>query len=115
MMDPTPEHREFPRAPVGVSVRYWEWGTARQAEALEVSANGLFLKTPQVLSEGARLTVRLELPGLHGITVLGQVVRTVKGGLLAAAGMGVRFVDLSPSQRALINDFVAARAIPAPA
>lgn len=114
-MDTHSEHREFPRAPIGVAVRYWEWGTARQAEGVELSANGLFLKTTQVLPEGARVTVRLELPGQRGMTVLGEVVRTVKGGLLAVAGMGVRFVDLSPSQRELISDFVAARALPATA
>jgi len=114
-MQTHPEHREFPRAPIGVPVRYWDWGTARLAEGLELSANGLFLKTTQILAEGARLTVRLELPGRQGMTVLGQVVRTVKGGLLAVAGMGVRFVDLSPSQRELINQFVATRAVPATA
>ena len=40
------------------------------------------------------------------------MVRTVQGGVLAAAGMGVRFLDISPSQRRLLADYVGARGLP---
>ena len=103
------EHREFPRVPVSGTVRTWEWNRVSQAQAVEISGGGMFVKTREVLPEGTHLTVRLEVPGKGGLTVLGQVVRTVKGGVLAAAGMGIRFLDLLPSQRRLILDFVESR------
>ena len=46
---------------------------------------------------------------IWAFTVLGKVVRTVKGGLFAPPGMGVRFVDLSPGDRQTILDYVARR------
>jgi uncharacterized protein (TIGR02266 family) len=108
----SPEHREFRRAPLTGTVRFWEWDQARTAQAREVSGGGLFVETPAPMAEGRHVTVRLELPGARGITVLGRVVRTVHGGMLAAAGMGIRFLDLSPSQRRSITDFVERRALP---
>ena len=104
------EHREFTRAPLSGAIRYWDWDRVQQGEAFEISGNGLFLKTRQVLPEGAHVTLRLELPGQHhGMTVLGRVVRTVQGGILAVAGMGIRFLDLSPSQRQVIQTFAESR------
>lgn len=105
------EHREFDRVPVSGTVRYWSWNEPRQAQALELSGGGIFVKTADPLPEGAHVTVRVEVPGKGGLTVLGQVVRTVKGGMLAVAGMGIRFLDLLPSQRRLITDFVASRQV----
>lgn len=102
----TAELRETCRAPLSGAVRFWDWNQPRIAEAREVSPGGIFVATREPLAEGAHLTLRLELPGERGITVLGRVVRTVKGGVLAVAGMGIRFLDLSPSQRQLIKDFV---------
>ncbi|GMU60200.1 MAG: PilZ domain-containing protein [Myxococcales bacterium] len=106
------EHRHFRRAPLTGPVRFWDWSQPRTALAREVSAGGVFVQTPSPMPEGAHVTVRLELPGAQGMTVLGRVVRTVQGGVLAAAGMGIRFLDLSPSQQRRISDFVAARALP---
>jgi uncharacterized protein (TIGR02266 family) len=103
-------HRQFPRAPMSGPVKFFQWNEPRQAEVTEISGGGVFLRTQQVLAEGAMVTLRVTLPGLkRAFTVLGKVVRTVKGGLFAPPGMGVRFVDLAPGDRQTILDYVARR------
>lgn len=103
------EHLELPHAPLTGTVRYWEWNQPRTGEGVEISGNGLFIRTQHVLPEGAHLTLRLELPALPGMTVLGRVVRTVRGGKLTGSGMGIRFLDLTPEQHERIVAFVAHR------
>lgn len=108
------ENREFHRAPLTGPVKFFEWDRASAADAVEISGSGIFLKTRQLLAEGSMLTLRLTLPGLkHAFTVLGKVVRTVKGGLLAPAGMGIRFLDLRPTDREAILAYVSQRALEA--
>ena len=106
---PDNEHLELERAPLTGTVRYWEWNQPRIGEGVEISANGVFIRTATVLPEGAHLTLRLELPALPGMTVLGRVVRTVHGGKLSGAGMGIRFLDLTPEQHERIVGFVSQR------
>ena len=108
------ENREFNRAPLSSPVKFFEWGKAIAADAIEISGSGIFLKTHVLLGEGTMLTLRVTLPGLkHAFTVLGKVVRTVKGGLFAPAGMGIRFVDLMPAERQVICAYVSQRALEA--
>lgn len=93
-------------------VKYFEWDQVRQGVAAEISSGGLFMKTAAVLPEGSLLTLRLALPGLEAaFTVLGRVVRTVRGSLLNPAGMGIRFVDITPSARRSIHAYVAQRGL----
>ncbi len=104
------DHREFARAPMSGTVKFFDWNQPSAAEGTEISAGGMFLRTRAVLAEGAMVTVRVTLPGLkRAFTVLGKVVRTVKGGLFTPSGMGVRFVDLSPGDRQTILEYVARR------
>lgn len=106
------EHREFQRAPLSGEVKFYEWDQLRQAVATEISGGGIFLRTSESLPEGSMLTLRVNLPGVRkAFTVLGKVVRTVKGGLMAAPGMGVRFLDLQPTDRASILEYVSTRAL----
>ena len=110
--DAMSEHREHGRAPLMGSVKFFEWNQARQADAAEISASGVFLKTDDSLPEGTHVTLRLAIPGMErAVTVLGRVVRTVKGSFLNPAGMGVRFLDLAPSVRQAISLYVARRSV----
>jgi hypothetical protein len=107
------ENRELPRAPFSGHVKFFDWGRAQAAEAVEISGSGIFLKTESSLCEGSMLTLRLSLPGVRSaFTVLGKVVRTVKGGRFAAAGMGIRFIDLRPADRDAIVAYVSYRTAP---
>lgn len=103
--------RQFPRAPMSGAVKFFDWNQPRQAEGTEISGGGIFLGSREVLAEGAMVTVRVALPGFkRAFTVLGKVVRTVRGGIFSPPGMGVRFVDLAPADRQTILEYVARRA-----
>jgi hypothetical protein len=104
--------RQFPRAPLSGAVKFYEWNRAMHAEASEISGAGIFLKTAEALPEGSLLTLRVSIPGLSAaFTVLGKVVRTVRGGLFRPAGLGVRFIDIQASARASILQYVAERSL----
>lgn len=106
------EHRQHGRAPLSGLVKFFEWNQPYEASAAEISAGGVFLKTAEALPEGTHLTLRLLVPGMEtAVTVLGKVVRTVKGGLLKPAGMGVRFLDIAPSVRESISLYVERRSM----
>lgn len=105
--------RKYLRAPLSVPVKFFNWDRPMEADALGISPEGIFLKTPQTLPEGSLLTLRLSLPGwAQAFTVLGKVVRTVQGSVLRPAGMGVRFIDISSPARAILSEYVAQRALP---
>ena len=104
-----PEAPEL-RVPLVGPVKFFDWNKPQQAEALEISVRGVFLKTLTPLSEDRLLTLRLQLPdGSKAFTVLGKVVRTVKGSLFRPGGMDIRFVDLSAVDRASIEAYVQRR------
>jgi hypothetical protein len=103
------EHRTYERAGTSAVVRYWFAEGHGQAVVRELSPAGVFLRTPTVLPEGARLTIRLEVPGLRSMTVMGSVVRTVLGGATSATGMGIAFLHLYPSERENLAAFVSRR------
>jgi len=100
--------RKYPRAPLSGSVRYYEWNEPLEAKAAEISASGIFLCTRASLPEGSMLTLRLHIPGqLRPFTALGKVVRTVRGGVVRTAGMGIQFVDIAAGDRKSIAEYVA--------
>ncbi len=94
------------------SVKLFDWDRPLAANAAEISAGGVFLRTSEALPEGSMVTLRLTIPGMKGaFTALGKVVRTVKGGWLKPGGMGIRFVDISSSAREAIGAYVEARGL----
>ncbi len=103
--------REYPRAPFGVEVRFYEWDKAHVARGHEIGGGGLFLETTAPIPEGTRLTLRVTLPAGAAFTVLGEVVRTVRGGPMRKPGLGVRFLDLAARDRDAILDYVARHSV----
>jgi c-di-GMP-binding flagellar brake protein YcgR len=91
-------------------VKFFDWNRPFQAGAEQISASGVFLRTTSELPEGSMLTMRLTIPGLaRAFTVLGRVVRTVRGSLLRTPGLGVHFVDIADCDRRALLEYVAVR------
>jgi c-di-GMP-binding flagellar brake protein YcgR len=106
----TAEKRTHCRVPYSGRVDYYCWDQRRSAEALEISADGIFLRSSEVLPEGSLITLRLSLPGFaRGFTVLGRVVHVVLGGVVRRRGMGVHFLDIAPRDRDRILSYAAQR------
>ncbi|HYV47547.1 MAG TPA: PilZ domain-containing protein [Myxococcaceae bacterium] len=100
------------RAPLSTSVKFFDWNRPQTAEAVEISTRGVFLKTTAPLAEDRLLTLRLQLTdGTRPFTVLGRVIRTVKGSLFRPGGMDVRFIDLAASDRLTIEAYVQRRTL----
>lgn len=102
--------RQYPRAPMTGTVQVYEWNRPMAANAVEISGGGMFLRTDAAMSEGSMLTLRLNLPGgTSAFTVLGKVVRTVRGSLLKPPGVGIQFIDISAADRRTVLEYVARR------
>jgi len=103
--------RAYPRAPLPSVVRYYHWDRPADAKGVEIGGGGLFLQTENLVPEGTLVTLRVSLPAGKSFTVLGRVVRTVRGGWarLRRAGMGIQFLDLSAGDRRAVLDYVSRR------
>lgn len=112
----SPNSRKYPRAPMTGQIRFYNWNRPLQAEVIEISANGMFLRTDVSITEGSLLTLRLAVPGItRPFTVLGKVARTVRGNLLRPAGLGIEFIDIAAADRRMVLEYVARRTLRAAA
>jgi uncharacterized protein (TIGR02266 family) len=83
-----------------------------RAYTKDVSPHGIFLKSPRPLAPGTRLSLEIHLPGrVDPLLIEGEVRRVVEGraGSLLLPGIGVRFLDIGPEARGVLEDFIAAR------
>ncbi len=104
--------RRYPRAPLTGTVKFYEWNRPLSADAAEISGNGMFVRTDAALAEGTLVTLRLSIPGAQkGFTVLGRVVRTVRGNRLKPPGLGITFVDIASGDRRSVLEYVARRTL----
>ena len=86
-----------------------ETGLAGQAELVNLSENGVFLKTPQIFPEGAALPFAITLPDGRKYTVKGRVIRQDPD----QGGVAVAFESLDDLSRLsllqFMSDYVAIR------
>jgi PilZ domain len=108
-----PSQREHPRGPIQARVRYFEWNQPHDAVATEIGGGGIFLETSAPATEGSLLTIRVALPIGKSFTVLGRVVRTVRGSWarLRKTGMGIQFIDLSAGDRNTVIGYLEHHAV----
>jgi len=85
-------------------------------EALDISAQGVFIATDQLLPRGSIVDLKLQVPGDGEPVVLlvrGQVERC-KGDPSkpdSQLGMGIRFIDISAAEQQAIRRYVGARTV----
>jgi len=107
------ERRLHTRFKVHVDVQYQTAVVAASAPAHDLSPGGVFVETTVPLPVGTRLTIRPLLEpgdGLGAPTFSGKVIRTIEHGTElqagAAAGMGVQFEVLTPTDREVLMQIV---------
>ena len=107
-----------PRATVALAVTYEHGARAGTGETLNLSQDGMFVKTPFPAEVGALLLVKFALPGARPWQCTARVVWTSRPEEEHAypPGMAIQFLDLPSAAPPTIAAFVAATlATPAPA
>ena len=79
-----------------------------------ISSGGLFIATNAIRKIGDRITLKFSLPGTAETLAVETEVRWIRENsalhkVEGATGMGVRFVNLSPTAAATIQKFVESR------
>ena len=100
-----PERRAAHRFPVQLPAYYSSDDVAMAGLVSNLSRSGAFLRSDYLDRKGSQVTLVLALADGHPqLTVSGTVARVDEGP--DAAGMGIRFTDLSATTRLLLANFV---------
>jgi c-di-GMP-binding flagellar brake protein YcgR len=76
-------------------------------DASDVSLGGAFLRSDLLFEIGEILNLEIDLAPNRRITAVGRVVRVSRGtSKNPLAGMGIEFVDLSPSHRTALQSAI---------
>jgi hypothetical protein len=101
--DPNVELRRYPRADLFQEISIAGGGVVARSQVADLSAGGMFVDAFRVpFSVGSRITARFPLRAGEPARVLEAEVHYVQPGI----GLGLRFVNLSPAERARIVDYV---------
>jgi len=94
--------RSSPRVILGVSVAYRLGNTIAAAVTLNVSRDGIAIRTTSPLDPGTIVRVRFRLPGVHGEIETEAQVRWAE----RRVGMGLQFTRIDAAARVAIDEFV---------
>ena len=109
--------RGGPRADVNLEVQFRSAEDFVAAYAKKISGGGLFIQTATPLALNQAVHLRFTLPGMaEPFELKGLVVWTNPFASQAAfpTGMGIKFLELEPHQRTIIDDFVRTQLAEAP-
>ena len=104
--------RVHPRADVHLEVRYQTAQDFVTAYAKKIGGGGLFIQTAKPLALNQEVHLRFTLPGVATpFELRGLVVWANPFASLTAfpTGMGIKFLDLDPQQKTMLDDFVRAK------
>lgn len=106
------ERREAARVQVSAEVGVYSDSNFFTGFTEDISEGGLFIATYDLEPIGTIIEVEFTLPGNHALKLEGEV-RWLRDPIEAAdgmfPGMGVRFVNLDPREKELLQEFCAAR------
>ncbi|HSE42802.1 MAG TPA: PilZ domain-containing protein [Acidobacteriota bacterium] len=103
------DKRRSVRVPVEFSVQFTFDNKEHLAEALNLSVDGMFLKTTYMLLQGDIIEIFFHLPNAEEpLWMKAQVMwgTWIEGMNLPTSGMGVRFVDPLPEQRDHLENYI---------
>jgi uncharacterized protein (TIGR02266 family) len=96
--------RTAPRVPVSIKVQLQSQGRSLEACAQDISRNGIYVKSHNLLESGAPVQLQLSLPDGRQLPVQGKVKRVQRG---ENEGMGIYFVHPDPEERKALEALVA--------
>jgi uncharacterized protein (TIGR02266 family) len=107
-------HRRAERQDLEVTVDFESDSNFYAGLSQNISAGGLFIATHRIKRVGERIHLKFTLPGASKPIECETEVRWIRenSSLLrtdAATGMGVRFIDMSPADTAVIQKFIESR------
>ncbi len=100
--------RRHVRAPLSLKVLVTCDGVKTELFASNLSAEGLFLRTPSPYPVGTELDLVLTVDDEDPVELQGMVVsaRAIKSGIQQEAGMGIKFLDIPNDVRYRLHYFV---------
>jgi Tfp pilus assembly protein PilZ len=107
-MSPGEDKRKSVRIPVQLTVRYEIGDQQYSGTALNLSADGIFLKSADILRQDDRIEILLDLSDTRSLKIPSRVIwaQWIEGVGTPTAGMGVQFEYAQPGDRDLINSFI---------
>ena len=102
-----PDKRKSERIKKGVKSEVYAEEHASFSSAVDLSKGGIFIATPEPLSNGSEVNMSLHIPG-HGEVEIKGVVKWARTDETATekAGMGIEFVNVSSDLKKKIDEFV---------
>jgi uncharacterized protein (TIGR02266 family) len=103
------EKRKSVRVPVDFEVRFTFGAQEHIANALNLSADGMFIKTGYMLLQGDIIEVFFHLPDVEEPFWLKARVAWgtwIEGMNMPTSGMGIQFIDLLQSQREHLKNYI---------
>jgi uncharacterized protein (TIGR02266 family) len=96
-----------PRIATTIKIAFQNSGAPVSSYILNLSSNGIFIKTDTPAPVDSKLSLCFHLPGdLEPVTIEGRVVWIKQTANAFPSGMGIQFTEMSPMHRERIQAFV---------
>ncbi len=103
------EKRKSPRVPVDFEVRFTFGNQEHIAQALNLSTDGMFIKTSYMLLQGDIIEVFFRLPSIdEPFWLKARVIwgTWIEGMNMPTSGMGIQFIDRLQSQKEHLKNYI---------